>query len=90
MAVQPQRTALEGAVELECSLPDVGLASMLLRDVRQDEDALTLLDKTGGAAEGTAGQRRGIGDDGLCRLLRRGCRGLLCPAALDPCRGVDR
>ena len=89
VAVQPNRRRLHDAVELERTVPHIGSAGMLLRELRQHENALALLHKTGGTAEGAASERRGKGLDGAGGLLRRRGDSLLGAAALHPCRGID-
>ena len=89
MTVEPQRTALERAVKQQGTLPDVRFAGVLLNNVGQFEDTLTLLDEACGTTEGTTSQCGGIGDDiAFGRLGRRaGC--LLRTGALHPCGCID-
>ena len=63
---------------------------MLLYDIGQNEQALTLLHQACGSGEGTAGEFIFIYNSGTRGRLWRAGHSLLCTAALDPCRRINR
>ena len=61
MTVEPQRTALKSAVKLQRTVPDVCCTGILVHNVWQHEDALTLLHDARSTTKGTTGKCGGIG-----------------------------
>ena len=62
---------------------------MFLDNGGQYQHALALFHQTGSTTEGTAGQRRGVGQHRTLRSLGRTCRSLLAAGAFHPCWSVD-
>ena len=59
-AIEPYRTAFHDAVKLQSTCPDISLAGISLRYIRQNQSTITLLNQTHATSKGTTCQRMGI------------------------------
>ena len=84
-AIEPYRTAFHDAVKLQSTCPDISLAGISLRYVRQYQSTVTLLNQTHASSEGAACQGMGIIGIFNLRILGLALAG---SRTLHPRRGI--